>query len=69
MVLELVVQPNLVNMRKIGNLIVSYAAAFMIGAYFTSQFKFDTPIEGYRWIGMSLIFIAFIILSFNKDRE
>lgn len=56
-------------MRKIGNLIISYAAMFMIGAYFTSQFKFNTPIESYRWIGMLLIFTAFTILAFNKERE
>ena len=56
-------------MRKIGNLIISYAAMFMIGAYFTSQFKFDTPIESYRWIGMLLIFTAFTGMAFNTKEK
>ena len=56
-------------MRNIGNLITSYVAMFMIGAYFTSQFKFDTPIESYRWIGMLLMFTVFTVMAFNTKEK
>ena len=46
---------------------ISYLMAFMIGSYFTSEFKFNTPIEGYRWALMSFFFVFYVVLSNKHD--
>ena len=56
-------------MKKLFNAILSYISMFMIGAYATSQFKFDTPIEDYRWMITSFFFGFFVVSAFNtKER-
>ena len=52
-------------MKKTLFTIGSYIWAFMLGGYSVSQFKFDTPIETYRWIITSFLFVMFIIQTFN----
>jgi hypothetical protein len=47
----------------------SYIWAFMLGCYSVSQFKFDTPIESYRWVITSFFFVMFIIQSFNTKEK
>jgi len=56
-------------MKKTLYKIGSYIWTFMLGGYAVSQFKFDTPIEGYRWIITSFLLVMFIIATFNtKDK-
>ena len=45
---------------------LSYAAAFTLGLYASSQFKFSQPIEWYRWVITILCFVLFITPSKNK---
>jgi hypothetical protein len=47
---------------------VTYLMAFMLGAYFTSEFKFNVPIEGYRWALMSFFFVFYLTIL-NKNDE
>ena len=47
----------------------SYIWAFMLGGYAVSQFKFDTPIEGHRWMITSFFFVMFIIQAFNTKEK
>lgn len=48
---------------------LSYLQAFMLGAYFVSEFKFNTPIEGYRWMLTSFFFVMSLIgAETNKKR-
>jgi len=56
-------------MKKILYTIGSYLSMFMIGAYTTSQFKFNTPIEDYRWVITSFFFAFFAVLTFNTKEE
>jgi hypothetical protein len=58
-------------MKKIYSAILSYLPMFLLGGYFTSQFKFDTPIEGYRWGMTSLIFLFFVVsyITFNTKEK
>jgi hypothetical protein len=57
-------------MKKTLNAVLSYLSMFMIGAYATSQFKFDTPIEGYRWMMTGFFFLFFVVATFNtKERN
>ena len=49
--------------------ILSYLSMFLLGGYFTSQFKFDTPIEDYRWIMTSFFFLFFVVLTFNTKEK
>lgn len=48
---------------------VSYLMAFMLGSYFTSEFKFNTPIEGYRWAIMSFFFVFYLVLLNRYDEK
>lgn len=48
--------------------VITHLQAFMLGGYFTSQFKFDEPIEPYRWVLTSFFFIIFLIIS-NKENK
>ena len=50
-------------------IIGSYIWAFMLGGYAVSQFKFDTPIESYRWVITSFLLVMFIIQSFNTKEK
>ena len=56
-------------MKKILYTIGSYIWAFMLGGYAVSQFKFDTPIETYRWMITSFFFVMFIIQAFNTKEK
>ena len=56
-------------MKKIYSAILSYLSMFLLGGYFTSQFKFDTPIEDYRWIMTSFFFLFFVVLTFNTKEK
>jgi len=59
-----------IEMKKTLTAVLSYLSMFMIGAYFTSQFKFDTPIEGYRWMMTGFFFLFFVVATFNtKERN
>lgn len=55
--------------EKIFTAILSYLGAFMLGAYTTAQFKFDTPVEGHRWIITSFFFLFFVGLTFKNKKE
>jgi hypothetical protein len=53
-------------MKKIYSAICSYIGVFTLGLYASSDFKFNSPIESYRW-GITLFFTTvFIILTFNR---
>ena len=56
-------------MKKILYTIGSYIWTFMLGGYAVSQFKFDTPIEGHRWMITSFFFVMFIIQAFNTKEK
>jgi hypothetical protein len=56
-------------MKKTLFTIGSYIWAFMLGAYAVSQFKFDTPIEGYRWGITSFLLVMFIVATFNTKEK
>jgi hypothetical protein len=48
---------------------LSYLQAFMLGAYFASQFKFNTPIEAHRWMLTSFFFVMTLVgAETNKKR-
>jgi hypothetical protein len=40
---------------------LSYLQAFMLGAYFVSQFKFNTPVEAHRWLLTSFFFVMSLV--------
>ena len=56
-------------MKKILYTIGSHIWAVMLGAYAVSQFKFDTPIEGYRWAITSFLLVMFIVATFNTKEK
>ena len=56
-------------MTKIFYTIGSYIWAFMLGGYSVSQFKFEAPIESYRWVITSFFFVMFIIEAFNTKEK
>ena len=45
-----------------------FLSSFMLGAYTTSQFKFDTPVEPYRW-ALTSFFGIFFLVAFLKENE
>ena len=50
-------------------LVVSHAAAFNIGLYAASQFKFGEPVEIYKWL-IAIFFLCFSgILSSVYDKN
>jgi hypothetical protein len=56
-------------MKKTLSAVLSYLSMFMIGAYAASQFKFNTPIEDYRWVITSFFFGFFAVLTFNTNEK
>ena len=48
---------------------LSYLQAFMLGAYFVSEFKFNTPIEGYRWMLTSFFFVMSLVGAETNKRD
>jgi hypothetical protein len=56
------------NMRKF-MIILSYLQAFMLGAYFVSEFKFNTPVEGYRWLLTSFFFVMSLVGANDTKRR
>jgi hypothetical protein len=55
-------------MRKF-MIILSYLQAFMLGAYFVSQFKFNTPIEAHRWLLTSFFFVMSLVGANDTKRR
>lgn len=47
---------------------VTYLQAFMLGGYFVSEFKFNHPIETYRWFLTSFFFIMFLIILNQNEK-
>lgn len=47
----------------------SHIWAFMLGGYSVSQFKFDTPVDNYRWMITSFLLVMFIIATFNTKEK
>ena len=47
---------------------LSYLNAFVLGGYVVQQFKFNQPIEIYRWIITSFFFCFFLLLT-TKDKD
>jgi hypothetical protein len=45
---------------------LSYASAFTLGLYASSQFIFNQPIEIYRWVITSFCFLLFLSLKQPK---
>ncbi len=41
---------------------------FLLGAYASSEFKYDKPVEGYRWVVAIMVTLYFYadVLSKNK---
>lgn len=56
-------------MNKNLTLLLSYIAAFTIGLYTSSQFKFNTPIEPYKWFITSFFWGMFSTISFIKNKR
>ncbi len=48
--------------------LLSYTSAFMLGAYATSEFKFNQPVESYRWVIGVFFFVFFVAMSNRKDK-
>lgn len=48
---------------------LSYLYAAMLGGYLTSEFKFNQPIEGHRWMIASFIFVMTLIQSNNTKTK
>ena len=46
--------------------ITSYLAAFDLGLYVATQFKFHQPIELHRWVITSLFFVVMVYFSNKK---
>jgi hypothetical protein len=50
-------------------IILSYLQAFMLGAYFVSQFKFNTPVELHRWLLTSFFFVMSLVGANDTKRR
>ena len=48
---------------------LSYLQAFMLGMYFASEFKFNHPIEGHRWVITSVLFVMILIGVVNNKKQ
>jgi hypothetical protein len=48
--------------------ILSYISVFILGLYVASEFKFNTPIEGYRW-GMTIFTLIIWIVLMNEYKK
>jgi hypothetical protein len=53
-------------MRKF-MIVLSYLQAFMLGAYFVSQFKFNHPIETHRWM-LTSFFLVMTLVGANDTK-
>lgn len=50
-------------------IVVSYLQAFMLGGYFVSEFKFNHPVELYRWMFTSFFLVMSLIgVEQNKPK-
>jgi uncharacterized membrane protein AbrB (regulator of aidB expression) len=47
--------------------ILSYISAMTLGMYIASQFKFNHPVEEYRWLITGFFFIMFTAIANSKD--
>jgi CDP-diglyceride synthetase len=46
--------------------LLAFMAAFMLGAYLTQEFKFDQPVEAYKYI-ITFVFGLMFYLDGQKD--
>lgn len=53
-------------MKSIFFKLMSYLSVFMMGAYATSHFRYNEPIEVYRWT--ITIFFFFFWLTLSNDK-
>ncbi len=56
-------------MRKNLIKLVTYLQAFVLGGYVTSQYKFNTPIEPYRWALTTFFFLFFLAQSIKEEKN
>jgi len=56
-------------MKKYFFLFLFFISSFMLGAYTTSQFKFDTPVESYRWALTSFWGIFFLVIFLKQKNN
>ena len=55
-------------MKKYFFLFLFFICSLMLGAYATSQFKFNSPIEPHRW-GFTIFFGIFFLVSFLNKKN
>lgn len=55
-------------MKKIYCVIFSYIGVFTLGLYASSHYKFNAPIESYRW-GITLFFTTMFIILTLRDKN
>ena len=48
---------------------LSYLQAFMLGTYFVSEFRFNTPIELHRWMITSFFFVMSLVGAADTKRR
>ena len=47
---------------------MAYLLAMLLGVYATKEWIYNQPIEGFRWITTSILFVIFHLKS-NKEKE
>ena len=51
------------------NVIGSYMLSMILGMHIVSEFKFNQPVEMYKWIADLLLFVAFILQISYKQKK
>ncbi len=57
------------NIKTFGSLFLAMVSCFTIGLYSASEFKYNNPIEMYRWIMTSmsgLVFLGYFLKQFKN---
>ena len=54
-------------MKKVLLELLSYISAMTLGMYIASQFKFNHPVEEYRWLITGFFFIMFTVIANSKE--
>ena len=49
--------------------LVTYIQAFVLGGYFTSQYKFNTPVEPFRWTLTTFFFLFFLSQLIKEEKK
>jgi len=47
--------------------ITTHLQAFMLGTYFISEFRFNTPVEWYKWLLSGFFLLFFTLLPMDED--